>query len=517
MFLLLLPLVLVVLYYYTTRNHDYWEKRNVKSEKPIPVFGTLYRNFMAKESITETSVVLYKKYPNEPVVGLYRGTTPELVIRDLDIVRRILNVDFAYFHPRGLGRDPKLEPVFLNLFHVDGDTWKLLRQHLTSTFTTAKLKNMFPLVVQCAEKLQHVGEDNVNKGGDCDVRELMARFTTEFIGACGFGIQMDTINDEHSLFRDLGRKIFNRTWKNYVLVALYDLFPDFKSIAQKLLAETVLLDAISEIVKNIRKQRNNKPIGRNDFIDLLLELEGKGKIKGESVEKRNADGKPEQVEMEMDLTCMVAQVFVFFAAGFETSSSATSFMLHQLAYHPEEQRKIQADIDQVLAKYDNKLCYDSIAEMKSLNNGFKEAMRIFPSLGTLHRVCARKYTIPELGISLDPGVKIIIPVQAIQNDEKYFENPTEFIPDRFNDPNVEKHKFSYLPFGEGPRQCIGARLGEMQSLAGLAAILHKFSVEPTANTKRHLEVSHGSNTVQSIKGGLPLKLTLRSKDSHIAA
>lgn len=173
------------------------------------------------------------------------------------------------------------------------------------------------------------------------------------------------------------------------------------------------------------------------------------------MEKRRADGKPEQVEMEFDLMCMAAQVFVFFAAGFETSSSATSYTLHQLAFHPEEQRKIQEDIDRVLSKYNNKMCYDSISEMTSLSNGFKEAMRLFPSLGTLHRVCARPYTIPELGITLDPGVKIIVPVQAIQNDEKYFENPSQFMPDRFNDTSVERHKYAYLPFGEGPRSCIG--------------------------------------------------------------
>lgn len=240
MFVLLLPIVLVLIYYYTTKNHDYWEKRNVKYEKPIPIFGTLFKNVVGKKSIIEVSLELYNKYPNERVVGLYRGTTPELIIRDLDVVRRILNVDFAYFYPRGLGRDPKIEPIFYNLFHVDGDTWKLLRQRLTSTFTTTKLKNMFPLVVQCAEKLQHVGEDIVDRGGECDVRELMARFTTEFIGACGFGIQMDTINDEHSHFRELGRKMFKRSWRNYVIVAFYDLFPDFCRLIQKLLQETYI-------------------------------------------------------------------------------------------------------------------------------------------------------------------------------------------------------------------------------------------------------------------------------------
>ncbi|XP_026729656.1 cytochrome P450 6B5-like [Trichoplusia ni] len=448
-------IVLVLLYKYTTKNHEYWAKRNVKYEKPIPIFGTDYRNVVGQKSITEISTEVYKKYPKEPVVGLLRGTTPELVVRDLEIVRRILSVDFAYFYPRGLGRNPEVEPMFYNIFHADGDLWKLLRQRLTPTFTTAKLKNMFPLVVQCAEKLQIVGEEVVNRGGECDVRDLMARFTMEFIGACGFGIEMDTINDENSLFKAMGSKMFRPYFRKYLMIAMYDLFPDFRIVLQKLLRESDLIDAVTVIVKNIREQRNYKPIGRNDFIDLLLELEGKGKMTGESVERRNADGTPEQVEMEMDLTCMAAQVLVFFAAGFETSSSATSFMLHQIAYHPEEQEKIQAEIDRVLSKYNNKLCYDSISEMTALSNGFKEAMRLFPSLGTLHRVCARKYTIPGLNVTLDPGVKIIVPLQAIQTDEKYFDNPSQFIPDRFNDPNVGRHKYAYMPFGEGPRACIG--------------------------------------------------------------
>ncbi|XP_075970234.1 cytochrome P450 6B6-like [Anticarsia gemmatalis] len=509
MLLLLIPFIVILIYLYFTKNHDYWRKRNVKHEKPVPIFGTFFQNVMGIRSMTEIATELYNKYPDEKVVGLYRGTTPELIIRDLDLVRNILNTDFAYFHPRGLGRDVKKEPMFLNLFHVDGDPWKLLRQRLTAAFTTAKLKKMFPIIVECAEKLRIAGEQAVNRGGECDVRELIARFATDFIAACGFGLQVDSISDQNSVFRNFGKKIFNRSWKNIALVPLYDLFPDFRKLWQTLLSESTLIDGTSEIVRNVCAERNNKPSGRHDFIDLLMELREEGKIKGESIEKRNSDGSAPIVELDMDLKCMAAQVLIFFAAGFETSSSASSYLLHVLAFHPEEQEKVQQDIDQVLAKYDNKLCYDSIAEMTLLSLAFKEATRKFPSVGTLHRVCARRYTIPELGITLDPGVRIIIPVQAIQNDEKYFDNPSQFKPERFADTSVERNKYCYLPFGEGPRMCMGARLGEMQSLAGLAALLHKFSVEPSESTKRELQVNPLSNTVQSVKGGLPLKMKLR--------
>ncbi|CAH2075053.1 unnamed protein product, partial [Iphiclides podalirius] len=508
MALLFVIAFIVVLYLYATRNHNYWAKRRVRHEPPVPIFGNHFRNVFGIKSMTEISTELYRKYHYEKVIGYYRGNTPELVIKDLEIARDILSVDFAYFYPRGLGRDPKREPLLNNLFHVSGDTWKLLRQRMSPAFTTAKLKKMFPLVVRCAEKLQTVGEEIALRGGTCDVRELMARFTTEFIGACGFGIEMDTINSEHSLYRDLGKRIFHRSLRNIVMIGLWDLFPEVRPLLY--INERSIEDSITEIVMKIREHRNYKPSDRNDFIDLLLELEAKGKIVGDSIERTNPDGSPVEVEMEMDLMCMAAQVFIFFAAGFETSSSATSYTLHELAFHPEIQERAQREIDRVLEKYDNRLCYDAIAEMTYLNMTFKESLRKFPSLGVLNRVCARRYTIPGLDITIDPGVKIIIPVQAIQNDDNYFENPEEFCPERFS-PEKEKqlNNFVYLPFGRGPRACVGARLGEMQSLAGLAAVLQKFTVKPSKDTKRELEINHKMNVVQGVIGDRLQKLGYR--------
>lgn len=450
---LVIFLLLIVFYFLFTKNYVYWKKRNVKHDPPVLIFGNHFRNIVGTKSIVEIAEELYKKYPQEKVVGYYKGRTPTLIIRDLDIVKNILNVHFSYFYPRGMGRNHKLEPLFMNLFHADGDTWKLARKRLTAAFTTAKLKSMFPLIVNAAEKLHAVGEKIVIDGGDFDARELMARFTTEFIGACGFGIDMDSINNEHSLFRELGKTMFSRSSINRIVVGLIELFPELKNIVFS--PENEVHNKIAQIYTNIRDQRGGKPSGRNDFIDLLLELEKNGKIYGESVEKLNEDGNPAIVEMEMDMNFMIAQVFVFFGAGFETSSFASSYTLHQLALNPEIQKDIQDEVDEVLLKYDNKLCYEAIAHMQRLAMAFKEAMRMLPSLGALHRVCAKKYTIENLGITIDPGVRIVIPIQAIHNDEEYFEKPAEFRPERFSENVGEKHKYAYLPFGEGPRACIG--------------------------------------------------------------
>ncbi|MDK0539469.1 cytochrome P450, partial [Clostridium perfringens] len=78
------------------------------------------------------------------------------------------------------------EPMMQNLFFAEGDLWKLLRQRMTPAFTSGKLKAMFPLVVERAERLKTRALAAAADGKSLDARDLMARYTTDFIGACGF-------------------------------------------------------------------------------------------------------------------------------------------------------------------------------------------------------------------------------------------------------------------------------------------------------------------------------------------
>lgn len=503
---------LAALYLYGTRSFSYWQKKGVKHDKPIPFVGNNAPAYLMKKSITQMAVDAYWKYPKEKVVGFYRSTSPELVIRDPEIVKRILITDFQYFYPRGLNvHKTAIEPLMRNLFFADGDLWRMLRQRITPAFTSGKLKAMFPLIVERAEKLQARALSAATANREMDARDLMARYTTDFIGACGFGLDADSLNEEDSAFRKLGVSIFDFKAKDVFVAMLKEMFPEAcKNLKYLERLEKPMFDLVTAILR----QRNYEPVGRNDFIDLLLECKKKGKMVVESVEKVNPDGSAETVSMELTDELIAAQVFVFFAAGFETSSSATSFTLHQLAYHPEVQQKVQDEIDRVLAKHNNKLSYDAIKEMTYLECAFKEGMRMFPSLGFLMRQAARKYTFPELDLTIDPDVNVVIPLQALHNDPQYFEEPHVFRPERFLPDQVDdRTKFVYLPFGDGPRACIGLRLGLMQSLAGLAALLSRFTVAPGPSTLRHPVVEPKSGIVQSIKHGLPLAFTARNPAS----
>ena len=395
----------------------------------------------------------YYKYPNEKVVGFFRGTAPELVIRDPKLIKRVLITDFQSFYARGFNtHDTVIEPLMKNLFFADGDLWRLIRQRFGQAFSTGRLKAMFHIITERTQKLQTIADEVANMEY-YDMRELMARYTTDFIGVCGFGLDMDSLNNEMSEFRKLGKRIFHRTIPDAINGALKFVFPELCKNIHFLSRD--IENSFNYLIKTVLQNRNYKPSGKNDFVDLMLEFKEKGKIVVQSLELKNYDGSPKLIELEMDDLLIAAQIFVFFGAGFETSSTTSSYTLHQLAYHMEYQKKVQEEIDTVLKKHDNKITYEAINEMAFLEKAFYEAMRLYPAVGFLLRKCtASTYTFPEIGLTIDKGVKVVIPTQALHRDEKYFEEPHKFNPDRFLDTKNMKSDV-FLPFGDGPRACVG--------------------------------------------------------------
>ncbi|CAK1550588.1 unnamed protein product [Leptosia nina] len=457
-----------------------------------------------------TAEEVYLKYPDEKVVGFFRGSQPELVIRDPEFMKRILVTHFHNFHGRGLLPNPTfVEPLLKNLFFADGDIWKLLRQRFSLAFSTGKVKAMFSFITERAEKLQMLTEE-VAQLESYDARELMARYTTDFIGACGFGIDMDTLNDEKSIFRQIGQRIFKRTPYDAIRAVLKYTFPDLCKNITLLTPE--LETSMNYLVNSVLQQRNNESTGRNDFIDLMIELRKQGKIVTESMTERNADGTPKMIELDFSNPLLVSQVFLFFGAGFETSSTASSHTLHQLAYNKKYQRKVQEELDGILKKYDNKITYDAVIEMNYLEKAFYESLRMYPPVAYLIRQCSSKYTFPEIDLTIDEGVRVVMPIKAMFNDEKYFKNAHLYNPDRFATLKDMKNNL-FIPFGDGPRTCVAARLGLMQSLAGLAAVLHKFDVEPSSKSIFRPTPDPTGTVSENFVDGLPLKFTKRKQST----
>lgn len=206
---------------------------------------------------------------------------------------------------------------------------------------------------------------------------------------------------------------------------------------------------------------------------------------------------------------VMAQVFVFFIGGFETSAAATSFALFELAKNPDIQRKLQKHIDDTLAKHNNKWTYDCIQDMTYLEQVFEESLRMYPSVPFLLRKAARDYKIPGTDIIIEEGTAVNVNTLGLHRDAKHYPNPMKFDPDRFT-PEAKEARvpFTYLPFGDGPRNCIGMRYGQLQSKIGLASVLSKFNLELAPGQTENVKFQ--KNSFFGAEGGIHLRITKRT-------
>ncbi|XP_013140341.1 PREDICTED: cytochrome P450 6B1-like [Papilio polytes] len=181
--------LLPVLYYYFTRTFDYWKKRNVVGPKPVPFFGNLKDSVLRRKPLISMYRSIYEAYPEEKVVGIYRMTTPAVLVRDLELVKHVLIKDFDNFVDRGVEFSDK--GMGANIFHADGDRWRVLRGHFTPVFTSGKLKNMLYLMTERADKFIEYIDTTIQKQPEQSMHELFQKFTMSMISACAFGLDLD--------------------------------------------------------------------------------------------------------------------------------------------------------------------------------------------------------------------------------------------------------------------------------------------------------------------------------------
>ena len=146
--------LIIGLYFYYTRNFNFWKQRGVTFVKPLPFLGSLKEVALQRMTSGHKLKALYEEYKNEPDVGIYSFDKPALMVRDLDLVKNILVKDSQTFLDHLITFDEDLDPLGARgLFLMKGKKWKHMRNGLTPTFTSGKMKQMFYLVEKCAKEL----------------------------------------------------------------------------------------------------------------------------------------------------------------------------------------------------------------------------------------------------------------------------------------------------------------------------------------------------------------------------
>uniref|UniRef100_A0A1L8E4C8 Putative cytochrome n=1 Tax=Nyssomyia neivai TaxID=330878 RepID=A0A1L8E4C8_9DIPT len=517
--LLLVAIIAIIYYVYQvgTKNENFFVERGLKFKKPTFLVGNYLPIFLRKTSLFEYLKNIHNDFPNEKIIGHFDFRKPIIVILDPEIAKQVSVKDFENFVDHQEIFNEETDPDFGNsLFALKGQKWKDMRATLSPAFTGSKMRLMCDLIVEICEQMVDFLKDEVKEKGPqvYEAKEIFSKLASDVIGTCAFGIKVDSLKEPENQFYQTAKKLFN--FANVMILVkmiLYRIVPRLMYLLKIPLFDEKCRSFMKNLVLDTMKVREEKKIIRPDMIHLLMEAQ-KGNLTHSTTEKEttNSAGFATVTESSIGLTAnkrtwsedeIVAQCFVFFLAGYDTSSTMLGFIIYELMVNPEIQEKVFKEISEANANLGGKpLKYETLHQLKYLDMVISETLRKWPA-PVMDRTCNRDYTLKydEKEYTFRKGEVFWIPIVHYHYNTENFPNPDKFDPERFNDENKSKINTStYIPFGIGPRNCIGSRFALMLLKSVIFYLVLDFHIEVTEKTQIPLKLAKSMIGLQTEKG-----------------
>ncbi|GFS49398.1 cytochrome P450 3A21 [Nephila pilipes] len=358
---------------------------------------------------------------------------------------------------------------------------------------------MLGIFKECSETLVKNFETTLKQGNSIDAKRLYGTFTMDVIARAAFSTKIDSHHDPDNEFVKSARETLRGKMSyKFILILLFPFLP--KRLMRRFFSRG-FLNFFKDNAFQIIDHRKRTGLVRNDFLQLLLDTakEVSGDEKWEESDKGDVTSNYEEhnagqqmfkttPNKKLSMDELIAQCVIFFLAGYETTASTLSFATYLLALNQDIQDKLRAEVDQALTQNNGELTYEVIQSLKYLDNVISETLRLFPPAIRLERVADADYKLGHKGVVIPRGMAINIPVYCMHRDPKYFPRPETFDPDRFTaEERAKRDPYTYLPFGAGPRNCIGMRFALMEIMICLSLIIAKFKITRSSRTKDKLE------------------------------
>ncbi|XP_006859934.1 PREDICTED: cytochrome P450 3A9-like [Chrysochloris asiatica] len=451
-----------------------------------------------KKGLLEFDLECSKKYGK--LWGFYEGRQPILAIMDPAIIKTILVKEFytLFTNRRNFGLNGSLES---SLTVLEDEKWKWIRAVVSPTFSSRKLKAMFSLMKRHGNILVQNIEKTVALDEVIDMKEIFGAYSLDIVTSMSFGVDTDSISNPDDVFLRYTKKLISFSFVS-PLIILTVMFPFLLPLLEKMnmtLLPQEAMDFFVTIIRHLKEQR--RASGRRDHVDLLqLMINFQNTVSHKS---SKANQSPRALTDEE--ICAQATTFVF--AGYETTSLTLSFIAYNLAIHPEVQAKLQEEIDRALPNKKDP-DYDILFQLEYLDMVVNETLRLFPLGGRLERVCKKSVNIN--GVTIPQGTLVIIPTYVLHRDPKYWPKAEEFRPERFSKDNMRKmDPYVFLPFGLGPRMCVGMRFALLSIKLVMVLLLQNFSLETCKETPIPLDLD--TSRFMHPKKPIMLKLTPRRR------
>lgn len=416
-----------------------------------------------------------------PGLDLYMVNEPALV-------KQVL-VERAGDFPKSELLGDALRPLLGDsIFTTNGDQWSRQRAMMEPAFAQARVAIAFP-VMRSAVQAMLERLDKLPDASEHDVEIEMTHVTADIIF----------------------RTIFSVPLEGMAALRIFSAFSTFQKLAPRLLLPSLFGLRWLVLPWDAWRSRKAAALIRSQLETLVrprFEAHRQGAAKTQQdILASFLDARDPVSNAPFTFDELVDQVAMLFLAGHETSASALTWALYLVAQSPEVQLRMHTEV--AVLDADNP---PSASDMKGLEltwNVFRETLRLFPPVGFIARQSAQ--TCPMRDKTVNKGASVMISPWLIQRHKDLWQQPDAFNPDRYTgDQSRDSLRNAYLPFGMGPRVCIGAAFALQEAVLILSSIIRHYRLQPAPG---HVPQPVGRLTIRSANG---VRLTLHRRSNDAA-
>ncbi|KAJ8383457.1 hypothetical protein AAFF_G00220530 [Aldrovandia affinis] len=434
-------------------------------EGAYPILGNALQ-FKANAGDFFCQVIEYtNQFRNEPLMKIWVGPVPFLILFHAETIETLLNtpkhMDKAYVYEF-------LHPwLGTGLLTSTGDKWRRRRKMLTPTFHFSILTGFLEVMNEQAKVLIEKLEKQVGKGAfNCFRHITLCALDIICETAMGKKIYAQSNHDSEYVrtvykMSDIitRRQRMPWYWSDFIYYFLGEGREHNRSLKVLHSFTESVIHERAEYITESDSESDQGMKKRRAFLDMLLKT-------------TDEDGNKlthKDIQEEVD---------TFMFRGHDTTAASMNWAIHLIGSHPEVQRKVQQELQEVFGQSDRPINTEDLKKLRYLECVIKESLRLFPVVPFFARTICEDCNIN--GFKVPKGANAIIIPYALHRDPRYFPNPEEFRPERFLPENSEgRHPYAYVPFSAGLRNCIGQRFAVMEEKVVLASILRNFNIEAT--------------------------------------
>lgn len=409
-----------------------------------------------------------------PVVGARFGPMPVLILSEPELIREVFvaRAKDSLQAPalRGTG-----EPLLgQGLLTAEGDAHKRQRKLLAPAFTPKRITVYGERMAENVQRYVARWKD----GEELDAASEMMQLTLGIAARVLFDTDIE--QDARAFGEALGKAMHQVVSLSNAILPIPPHWPTPGQIKMRRAIATLDKTAMRIIDERRREDRD-----RHDVLSMLLAA-------------RDDDGS------KMSDRHLRDEVMTLLLAGHETTSNLLSWSLYRLAEHPCIRERAEVEVDRVLG--DRPITLADVGDLETIERILKEALRVHPSVYAIGRYSQADFEFKSVNAFAPAGSLLLGNVYGMHRSGRFFDDPLRFDPDRHTPDDARRFdKLAYIPFGMGPRTCIGNHFAMLEAKIALAEIVRSARLDRTTRGPIHGE----TDITMRPKGGLPVRVRRR--------